>query len=100
MKIILFVLLFAVVLMSGCTDKNELAGNTYTGPDGDTVKFFENGKMHYTNHRGDGSMGVYTIEEGRVYYNAGFWSWDADIVGDTLVNDNDGDTYIMTKKQQ
>ena len=100
MKIILFVLLFAVVLMSGCTDKNELAGNTYTGPDGDTVRFFEDWKMHYTNPKGSGSMGVYTIEDERVYIDCIFYTWDADIVGDTLVNDNDGDTYIMTKEQQ
>ena len=98
MKILLIALLLMVIILSGCVESNTLAGNTYKGPDGDTVRFFDDGKMHYTDHRGDGSLGVYTIEENRVYYNAGFWSWSADIVGDELINDDDGDTYIMVKQ--
>lgn len=97
MKIILFMLLFAVVLMSGCTEKNELAGNTYTGPDGDTVRFFDDGKMHYTSPTGTGSLGAYTIEEGRVYFNAAFWTWSADIMEEELI-DNDGDVYVLVEQ--
>lgn len=97
MRIILFLLFFAVVLISGCTDKNELEGNTYTGPDGAMIRIFENGKMHYTSPGGAGSLGVYTIEEDRAYFDCVFYTWDADIINDTLVND-DGETYIMTRQ--
>ena len=97
MRIILFMLLVAVVLMLGCTEKNELAGNTYTGPDGDMIRFFEDWKMHYTSPKGTGSLGVYTIEENRVYIDCIFYTWDADIVGDELINYVGGE-YIMTKQ--
>jgi len=99
MRIILFMLLVAVILMSGCTEKNELAGNTYTGPDGDMIRFFEDWKMHYTNPKGSGSMGVYTIEENRVYIDCVFYTWDADIVGDELINYVGGE-YVMTRQPQ
>jgi|LGVE01.1.fsa_nt_gb hypothetical protein len=94
MRIILFVLLFAVLTVSGCLNDDKLINETYEGPDGDTVRFFEDGKMHYTSPKGTGSLGVYTIEEGRVYFNAAFWTWSADIMEGELIDD-DGDIYVL-----
>jgi hypothetical protein len=99
MKIILFVLLFAVVLMSGCTDKNELAGNTYTGPDGEIIRFFDDGKVHCTKSTGAGALGVYTIEDNRVYLNGVFVAWDADITDNgTRLIDRDGDAFVLNEQ--
>lgn len=85
-----------VLLCSGCVESEELAGNTYEGPDGDIIRFFEDGKMHYTNSRGTGATGTYTIEDGRVYFNAVRWTWDADIQANGL--HNDGDIYVLVEQ--
>jgi hypothetical protein len=97
MRIILFVLLILVLAITGCVDENKLAGETYEGPDGDTIRFFDDGKMHYTSPKGTGSLGVYSIEEGRVYFNAAFWTWSADIMEGELI-DNDGDIYVLVEQ--
>ena len=99
MRIILFVLLVAVVLMSGCTEKNELAGNTYTGPDGEIIRFFDDSKVHCTKSTGAGAMGVYTIEDERVYISGVFVAWDADISDSgTRLIDSDGDVFVISEQ--
>jgi len=37
---------------------------------------------------------TYKIENNRVYFNAGFWSWSADIVDDELIDNDDVYTKI------
>ena len=88
-------MLFAL-LSSGCVSSDQLAGKTYEGPNGEIVRFFEDGKMHCTNEKGVGAMGEYRIEDGRMYFNAVFTTWDADIVGDTLVNG--GDVFVLVEQ--
>ena len=92
MKILLSVLLLAAVMFSGCVESDQLAGTTYEGPEGEILRFFDDGKMHCVNEKGRESMGEYRIEDGRMYFTAGFLSWSADIIGDTLVNG--GDVFI------
>ena len=99
MKIILFLLLVAVVLLSGCTEKNELAGNIYTGPDGEIIRFFDDGKVHCTKSTGTGALGVYTIEDERVYISGVFVAWDADITDNgTRLIDSDGDVFVLSEQ--
>ena len=96
MKIILFAIMVMVLFVTGCVDDNKLAGNTYKGPDGDLITFFDDGTMHYVSAGGSGeSLGTYKIENGRVYFTAGFWSWSADIMDDELIDDDDVYTKIM-----
>ena len=99
MRIILFMLLVAVVLMTGCTEKNELEGNTYTGPDGEIIRFFDDGKVHCTKSTEGGALGVYTIEDNRVYLNGVFVAWDADITDNvTRLIDRDGDVFVLSEQ--
>lgn len=79
MKLLLIALLGAVILFSGCVESDPLTGKTYEGPGGDIIRFFEDGKMHYTDDEGLGALGTYTIEGNRVYYDARFWTGDAEI---------------------
>ena len=91
-KILFIALLLAAVMFSGCVESDQLAGTTYEGPEGEILRFFDGGKMHCVNEKGRESMGEYRIEDGRMYFTAGFLSWSADIIGDTLVNG--GDVFI------
>ena len=96
--IIISVLLLFVLMCSGCLENDQLAGNTYKGPDGEIIRFFDDGnKVHCTKSTGSGALGVYTIEDSRVYINCVFLTWDADIVGDELIN-KVGEEYIMVKQ--
>lgn len=92
MKLIILTLLLTV-LLSGCVESDPLAGNTYEGPDGDIIRFFDDGKMHYTKANGVGASGTYFIEDNRVYFNAFFWSGDADIWENGL--HSDGEIYVF-----
>ncbi len=95
MKIILIALLLAV-LFSGCVESNPLSGNTYIGPDGDIIRFFEDGKMHYTTAKGMGITGTYFIEENRVYFNTFYHGGDAEIM-DTELHFG-ADVYVLIEQ--
>ncbi len=95
--IIISALLFFTLMCSGCLENDTLAGSTYVGPDGATLRFFDDGKVHCMKSTGTGALGVYTIEDSRVYINCVFLTWDADIVGDELIN-KVGEEYIMVKQ--
>ncbi len=98
-KILLIGLLLAAVMFSGCVENDTLAGNTYEGPDGEIVRFFDDGKAHCTKSNGVGALGAYTIEDNRVYVNCVFITWDADITdnGNRLI-DNDGDVFVLDEQ--
>ena len=92
-------LLFCVIMCSGCLENDILAGNTYNGPEGEIIRFFDDGKVHCTKSTGSGALGVYTIEDERVYLNCVFITWDADITdnGNRLI-DSDGDVFVLDER--